>query len=230
MRILLSFIIVLGFTNCHLIARKGYGAKKQKIENKSTITHWLTKNGLNSANLLSVAPENYYDFMPGLPQVPLLFDTRTGNFLAVGFTNGKYCPKGIDKSYSSLLPYSLLHQKPDSFLVSETIAFPAGTSLKEQKNYEARKDTLKFKLNDFVHKLRTPDGFSLSDICSVEDDYLLITPFALFLGDRVQVRDLNNIYHSSATNRFAKIKVVFLNLDKQQWWGDEWNKKINISF
>jgi hypothetical protein len=228
----LVFIIVLlacGIS-CGFVARKGFGAKKPKTENKTTITEWLQNNAFSTDNIVSALPQNYYDFMPGLSQAPLLFDRRTGNLLAIGFSNGKYCPKDIDKSFSSVLPYQMMKEKPDSFLISETIIIPPGVSIKSKSKYESKKDTLRLSLPEMTKKIMTLGGDPVNSISDAEDDYTLILPFALFLGEKLQLKDLKKFYFSARINRFAKIRIVFLNLDKQEWWGEEWNKKINITY
>ena len=101
--LLFILLIPVFFDNCGFIARKGYGAKKQQVENKRSITAWLNKNGFDTVNVVSVNPEYYYEIFSGLPQAPLLFDRQTGNFLAIGFTNGEYCPKDVDKSFSAVM-------------------------------------------------------------------------------------------------------------------------------
>jgi hypothetical protein len=228
-RFALIFLSVY-YTSCGLIARKGYGAKKQQIETKETITHWLNKNGLPSQNIFSLPPEHYFELFLGLPQAPLVFDNTTGNLLAIGFSNGKYCPKSVDKSFSSLLPYQLLKEKPDSFLISEVTTIPPGSSLKDRSQFAVTKDTLRLHLPEIEKSILTLNGKPAAKIAKPGDDYTLILPFALFFGDKLQLKDLKKYYLSAITNRFAKINIVFLNLDKQQWWGEEWNKKINIKY
>jgi len=185
---------------------------------------------LSAENIVSVSPQYYYDFMPGFSQAPLLFDRHSGNLLAIGFSNGKYCPKEIDKSFSSVLPYQMMKEKPDSVLISETIIVPPGVSIKDKDKFERKKDTLRIRLLEIEKKILSLTGEPFHKISSPEDDYTLIVPFAVFLGDKLQLKDLKKYYFSSISNRFAKIKVVFLNLDKQEWWGEEWLKKININY
>lgn len=224
--LLLPFLSLLLF-GCSFIAKLGYGAKKQKTENEQSIKRWLFKYDFSSENVYTVAPEYYYDFIPGLSQAPLLFDTKTGNLLAIGFTNGKYCPKETDKSFSTILPYHLLKEKPDSFIVAEIIEIPKGGSVKDLKNYISRKDTLQLNLQVLEKKIKVISGTTVNSL-AVKEDYLLVIPFAIFLGKKVQVREMKKIYLSAQLNRFAKIKTVFINLDKQEWWGEEWNEKIKI--
>lgn len=230
MRIFILSITIVFFSGCGYIARKGYGAKKQHTETKESIEKWLAEKELGAEKIVSVSPKYYYDFIPGLSQAPLLFDNRSGTFLAIGFSNGEYCPKEIDKSFSATLPYNLIKEKPDSFLVSETIILPPGVSIKDKSKYELKKDTLHLSLLRMIEKTRTLSGENVDVILKEDYDYVLYIPFALFLGNKVQLQDIKQIYYSALMNRYSKIDIVFLNLDKQKWWGEEWNNKININY
>jgi len=230
MKFILSAIIVLYCSGCSVVARKGYGAKKVKIENEQTIQNWLSEKGFSTRNVVTVTPESYYDNYFGLPQAPLLFDKASGNFLAIGFTNGEYCPKDVDKSFSSIPHYSLMKVKPDSFLISETTSIPPGYSIKDKDKFEKKMDTLPIKLTQITSYFRTLKGEPSPEFLQKKSDYILIIPFAIFLGKKLQVKDLKKYYYSALTNRSATIQIVFLNLDKQEWWGEEWDKKINITY
>lgn len=229
-KLILPVIIVLYCSGCNIIARKGYGAKRVKTESEHTIQNWLTEKGFNASNIVTVTPESYYDHLYGLPQNPFLFDRATGNFLAIGYSNGKYCPKDVDKSFSSVLPYSLLKEKPDSFLISESITIPKGYSIKDKDKLEKKQDTVSLKLTQFASSFRTLTGETVETLLKAGTDYTLVIPFAIFLGKKLQVKDLKKYYYSALTNRSATIQIVFLNLDKQEWWGEEWDKKINITY
>ena len=220
---------VFFFFCCGFIAKKGYGVKKQRTESQESVKIWLGDHGFNADDVYSVAPQDYYNFIPGLSQAPLLFDTHTGNFLAIGFSNGKYCPLEIDRSFSSILPYNLIMKKPDSFLISRKIVIPKGVSIKDAHKYPEESDTLLLSIDYIRGALKTLAGETISDKLFDKENYLLVIPYALFLGNKLQVKDLKKVYFSAQANQFSKIKIIFLNLDKQEWWGDEWNNKISIN-
>ncbi|MBI3137071.1 MAG: hypothetical protein HYZ15_00640 [Sphingobacteriales bacterium] len=224
----LFVLLILFVTSCNTIARIGYGAKKQKTESPETIKAWLAKQGLHSDQLFSIAPENYLEYTIGTQSSPLLFDLKSGNFLALGYTNGKYCPKDIDKSYANVLPYPLLKVKPDSFLVSESLETPAGYTGKDKLRHHT--DTTVFTLEKIRGLIRTLNGEPVTKMAGGEADYILILPFAIYLGNRIQAKDLKKYYYSALSNRFSKILVAFLNVDKQQWWGDQWNRTNTINY
>lgn len=41
--------------------------------------------------------------------------------------------------------------------------------------------------------------------------------------------DKDDYYYAIRSNKNCTIKVILVNLDKQEWWGREWNKKIRIN-
>ncbi|MBI5373338.1 MAG: hypothetical protein HZA79_15045 [Sphingobacteriales bacterium] len=223
-------ILLFIFFSCNTIARKGYGAKKQKTESPETIKAWLTKQGFHSDQVFSIAPEYYLEYTIGSQSAPLLFDVKSGKFLAIGFTNGKYCPKEIDKSFANVLPYQLLKVKPDSFLVSESVQVPAGYTLKDKDKFRHRYDTTVYTLENMRHLIRTLNGEPVTEISGREADYILLLPFALYLGNRIQVKDLKKYYYSALSNRFSKISIAFINSDKQQWWGEKWNHSNTMKY
>jgi hypothetical protein len=225
---LLFLFIPALFLKCSFIDRTVYGAKKPKTENYRSIYRWLQRNNFDPDNAVTVSPDHFYDFVPKLFDSPLLFDQHTGTFLAVGFSNGKYCPKGVDKTLMTIKPFQGLFSKPDSFIISEYVSLPSGASLKEVDKYEKQKDTAFLNLNELKTYLRTLNGDTASQLFNSDRDYILILPFTLYFGNRLQVSELKKYYKAALGNKNSRIKVIFLNLDKQQWWGEEWNKKINI--
>lgn len=194
--ILLLFLTFLNLA-CGFVARKGYGAKKPKPESRETIEKWLKENKLSETRVVSIAPEIYYDITFGLPQAPLLFENKAGIFLAIGFSNGKYCPKETDKSFASVLPYNLLKEKPDSFLITEKITIPPGGSFNNKETYIIERDTIDLKLNKLLLSFRDLSGNEVSIIDKLNDDYTLLLPFAVFLGSKLQVQELKKFYFSA---------------------------------
>jgi len=227
---IISLTVAALMWSCNNIARIGYGAKKSKAENKISIESWLEEKGFSRKNVWSISPEHYYDLSFGLPQAPMLFDNKTGNFLAVGFADGKYCPKEVDKSFAAVLPYNIMKEKPDSFLISERIIIPPGGSIQNKESYVKEKDTTVLKIGKIFPSLRDLSGNEIIPGTMVDADYTLLLPFAVFLGNKLQVEDLKKFYFSALQNRFSRINIVFLNLDKQEWWGKEWNEKIKINY
>ena len=227
-----SFLILtifsLCFFDCSLIAKKGYGGKAAKIENQQSIEAWLKNEHLEKLNVTTISPESFSFFFPQFNQAPLLFDSKTGRFCPVGFTNGKYCPNNVDSYIKTVLPFDKLWNKPDSFIVTEYIILSSGTSMNRKNNYEKKRDTTIINLHELLKNFRTLDGKPYA-IDKIDSDYILILPFAIYFGHRLQVKDLKKYYNAAQENKYSKIKIIFLNLDKQEWWGKDWNEQIRIS-
>jgi len=177
-------------------------------------------------------------FFPSLAQAPLLFE-RSGKFRAAGFNNGKYCPQGVDIYLSHVNPRQETFNNLDSFIVRESFFIPPEEarklgSLNKIKSDQVKefgimiKDTVRmnfYELNDLFYSL---NGSKKGVTQTLDYDFILILPFAKFYGSKLQVKDLKKYYHSATNNRNAKFKIIFLNLDKQEWWGKEANGRINI--
>jgi hypothetical protein len=235
--ITLSLTILQG---CGFLAKKGYGAKKPKIESSESITTWLKENNLGSENVATVSGTDFYRFFPVFSQSPLLFE-KNGRFLAVGFSNGKFCPQDVDIYLSRIKPYDQLIKIPDSFIVSETIIIPPDSSDTQKKlsrneindlvkNAEKKKDTIRLDFYSIMQSLYTLNGEQIKNTFQISRyDYLLILPFAKYFGNHLQVKDLKKYSLAAKRNESSKIQILFLNLDKQNWWGKELNEKVKIS-
>ncbi|MBS1758769.1 MAG: hypothetical protein JST23_01500, partial [Bacteroidetes bacterium] len=147
--------------------------------------------------------------------------------------------KEVDKSFNKVLPYNLIKDKPDSFFIVKSGEIPKEEVAKSH-NIKAlmkderflKNDTITPRLSYMVSSLRTLNGDepTLFKDSTLNADYFLFLPFAKWLGNRIQVKELKRIYNSAMFNMFSRIQVVFVNTDKQEWWGREWNDKINVNF
>jgi hypothetical protein len=242
MKFLVTFFLFFGvlLEGCGFLAKKGYGAKKPKIESAESITSWLNNNELKFENVVTVSGKDFYRFFPTFSQSPLLF-SKNGRFLAVGFNNGKFCPQDVDVYLSRIAPYDQMIKVPDSFIVSETIIIPpdsneVGKELNKKKinelvkNAEKRNDTIHLDLTSIMKTLYTLKGEPINkDSQDNSYDYILILPFAKYFGNNIQVKDLKKYSLAAKKNESSKIKILFLNLDKQNWWGEAINAKVKIS-
>lgn len=77
--------------------------------------------------------------------------------------------------------------------------------------------------------LKTLDGKNAESPVNPDVDYYLMLPFAKFFGNKKQVKDLLSFSNSARTNKYSKFIIVLLDMDKQKWWGKEWNNKIDFS-
>lgn len=230
MRTIHILFAVIIFNSCTTIAKKSYGVKKQKPESAESIKEWLKKHNLPSDNTFSIAPNYFLEYTIGTQNAPLLFDKNSGRFLAIGFTNGKYCPKDLDKEFNRILPYNLLKEKPDSFLVGETISIPEGYSIKDKDKFKHSYDTSFIRLSNLYQWARSLTGKQVENISKSDADYILIIPFAIYLGEKTQLKEINKYYYSAISNRFSKFDIIFMNLDKQLWWTDKWNNTNTLKY
>jgi len=232
-------IIFFSFQKCSFIAKKGYGAKKPQIETEQSIIRWLDKHDLPTEEVVTVDTIGFFNFFPSLAQAPLLFES-SGKFRAAGFSNGKYCPEGVDVYLSRVDPRKNILNSLDSFIVSETFTIAPdkvqqlgslnnarGEEIK--KFAEHKKDTIRMNFYDISRLFYSLNGTKSDKFAVAAYDFILVLPFAKFFGNNLQVKDLKKYYNSAINNSNARFKIVFLNLDKQEWWGKEANEKINIS-
>lgn len=219
----LLFIIFIGITSfqCNFIAKKGYGVKQSKTENEKTIMTWLDKNKLPHENIVCMKPDSFMQHFVNYSSSPLLFDVQTGNYVSAGFTDGKFCPKGIDMVFNTIMPYYLLRPRPENFItthwreiIDDSVQLHSGKKFLDLYSYARSMTDLQGK------------EFAVGQDSS---DYILFVPFALCFGTRVQVKDLHKYYNAANSNQRSKIKVVFVNFDRQEWWGDDWNQKLQFS-
>jgi hypothetical protein len=227
-RAFLYVIIFFSFLKCSFIAKKVYGGKLPKIENEQGIVAWLNKYDLPTEEVVTVDTTGFFYFFPSLAQAPLLFE-KTGKFRAAGFSNGKYCPQGVDVYLSRVDLRREIMNPLDSFIVRESYIIPPdkaknlGSFSKAkfeeiEKTMIANKDTIMMNLFEVNNMLYYLNGSKRGSIKTDGYDFVLILPFAKFYGNKLQVTDLKKYYHSAVKNPNAKFKIVFLNLDKQEWW------------
>lgn len=235
--VLIIFIIVIT-ESCSWIAKKGYGAKQQQIETEQSIFTWLNKYDLPDEEVVTVDTAGFFNFFPSLAQAPLLFE-KSGKFRAAGFSNGKFCPQGVDV-YLSRVNRLETFNTLDSFIISESLIIPPGeveksgamntSKIEELKKMAiSKKDTIRMNFEEINKLFYSLNGSKRGMIKTSDYDFILVLPFAKFYGQRLQIKDLKKYYRSAANNPNAKFKIIFLNLDKQQWWGEEANNKININ-
>jgi hypothetical protein len=234
---LIIFLIL--FESCSWIAKKGYGARKPQIETEQSIITWLNKHDLPTEEVVTVDTNGFFNFFPSLAQAPLLFE-KTGKFRAAGFSNGKYCPQGVDLYLSHVDTGQNMFNNLDSFIISETITIPPdkaqklGTLNKAKleelkKNADHKKDTVRMNFHDISQLFYSLKGEKLNNIEIADYDFVLVLPFAKFYGNNLQIKDLKKYYRSAKKNSNTRFKFIFLNLDKQSWWGKDANDRIDIS-
>jgi hypothetical protein len=205
---------IVVFAGCSFIAKTVNHARKPRIERPVTIINWLEKAKIYNKNIATVEPSSFYLAFTRYNRGPMLFNKK-GDFVSVGYNyNGKFCPKSVDEFLKSLYPG---FEKGDPTL-SNYLLYTSNNS-----------DTVYPKLEQvfkFSRDINGAEGFHLKQAGDV--DYTLILPFSIYSGNTIQVKKLRTFLKAVGENRSARINIILLNFDKQQWWGAEWGKKINI--
>ena len=233
-RVFLSAGLIILLSGCSFIAKTVYGAKKPQIETEQSIVKWLNDNKLRGAEVVTFDTSGYVNFLPLFATSPLLFET-SGKFRAVGFTNGKYCAGNVDKYLSRVNPGLDVLNSLDSFIIRDAYDFTGPINgkmtrkeLNKLKQTTAARDTIQLNFFDLNKTFYSLTGIRLSLINISAYDFILVLPFAKFFGSNFQIKDLKKFYNAAINNPNAKFKIIFLNLDKQEWWGKEPNDRITI--
>lgn len=214
-------LICLFYQSCSFISRTFNGAKKPEIENEASIREWLSEVKVIEEPVVCLKPDKYMDYFIPYMNIPLLFDRQTGNYVAAGFSNGEFCPKDVDQVFLTILPYHLLRPRPENFII-----FHSYTIVNDSTIHST--DTTQLDLYDFTRAFSDLKGkpFSISQIDS--SDYILFIPFAKCFGKNFQKKSLHDYTKAAHLNKRARVKVVLINYDKQEWWGQEWKDRLNI--
>ena len=197
--LILILIVHYFYLSCSFVTRTTYGAKKMKVQNEYSIKSLVQKYNLDTTNICSLKPSNYLEYFVEYFETPILFNNN-GKFVSSG-----NCYKTFDDLLANLT-YT------DKFKI-------AGINRNEDN------PTFGAIFNPLVNVQGQPIN---SNQLQANCDFILVLPFALALGNKIQVTDLKNYCKAAKTNKNVVIKIVFVNLDKQEWWGDEWNRKIKI--
>jgi hypothetical protein len=203
--ILLTLIIIfinLSLISCKPVYRIILGAKPSKIETIESSLSWLKKNlnmPISEDQVLSLSPEG---FPLAFDINPIIIDSKNTRILYNGCTDNK-CFKDL----SSLFEF---YDSKDSLL--NTL-----TTVNNQLSFN-RNAT---KVFPYIRSLK---GHTIDNL----PENSLILPYAIFLGNKKQKKDLLQFINAAQKNKNIRWNIVFLCIDKQAWWGDEWNRKIEM--
>ena len=208
-------VIAVNISGCSFIGKTVYQAKQPKVETESSITTWLSRNGISNKRVTAVEPASYLSALGFYGFHPMLFN-RKGDFVSVGYNNdGRFCPKNVDEFLRTMKPG---FERGDEH-ISNFLVYAIGKEA----------DTAYPKLASFFSLSRSLDGrqsYSFTDYPAY--DYTLVIPFSIFMGKTLQVKKMKTFLEAVSQNQHATINIILMNLDKQSWWGAEWINKINI--
>ena len=212
---IVSFFFLCCFSACSFIAKTVNHARKPKKETAESIVAWIEKQNIHCKNITTVAPSSFYNAIFLYGSGPMIFNKK-GAFVSVGYNaDVRFCPKGVDEFLISLYPGFEIGDEHLSNYLIRTV-----------NNIE---DTVYPRLHEvisFSRDLSGNDDTCFNDLNNY--DYTLLLPFSIFMGNTIQVKKIKTFLKAVAQNQSARIKVVMVNFDKQEWWGEEWLKKINI--
>lgn len=212
---LFSLMFLVFFTACQFIAKTVYNGKRPKTETPVSIQNWLQKQHVPFEKVLAVAAEKYYYAGIHYNYGPMLFNNQ-GDFVSVGYNyDGKFCPKSVDQFLETLVPgFEKNDDQLSNYMIYSRNNIP---------------DTIYPTLKEIYKFSRDLNGNLPADTFQKKKaDYTLVIPFAIFLGNTIQTQRVRLFVNAAKRNTAARINIILLNFDKQEWWGEEWNKKINI--
>jgi hypothetical protein len=239
MKHLVAFVLIVCSTvlciGCGIVSRIVNDAKNPRIEDEKSIQQWLNKNDLKVDYVATVKPESffsYYRFLAISKGTGYIFKAD-GSFTSLGHPNGKYCYKTFPELMQSLNPLDSSSFSGDNFIIAQykipVVIKEANTRNTPKTVDSIFRDTTYYHLDTIYHELRDLKGNMLYDLMPSGTDYLVVIPFAKYLGSTIQTKDILNTIKGIKANKQARIRVVLLNMDKQKWWGTEWNNRIQLS-
>ncbi len=208
------FFVLCFLISCSAVRRQHI--RQPRIESKAAIIRWLHQNNLDEDTYaLSLSPEFFFDLelSSKLRINPILYPSRSQSILLYDGCTTDSCMRNLNTWFSVLQPLSL-----------STITNNNNSLIREySEKFE------KIPLLALTKFLRTLDGKQVSNFPDTSVNFLLILPFAKFFGDKKQVEDLKSTIATLSANKYSKFRIYLLSMDKQEWWGKEWNKKIDFS-
>jgi len=211
---LIVVIIFIGLLSCSIIKKEHI--TQPKVEYAASINHWLKSNDLfYQFYILSLAPEFFTNFNLGIEIGinPIIYSPKIKMLMLYNGCTRDSCMKHVEAYINNLKPLKF--------------AQTGGAS-----NSVEKKDSLGFKgicFDSLNIYLKTLDGKNQNLPLNTNVDYFLILPFAKFFGNKKQLSDLKSFCNAAKSNKYSKFTIVLLDMDKQKWWGKEWNKKIDFS-
>jgi hypothetical protein len=183
-------LLAISLTGCSSIMKAMYGIKKPKVENEASIMKWLKKDGMTSENVVALS---YSGFKSTL--------TAIKNKMPEVFIfneNGEYIPYGDEWACNA-------H------------AFNFIESLNDTTNYVTGD---KMKLDDEITLMRNLKGETLnSPIKTAETDFYVLIFCAKYAG-KLNKNHAEVWEQQALNNKNAQIKVVKVDMDLQEFWGD----------
>ncbi len=215
---ILILLAVVSLFGCKLISKAKLGATRAKVQDEITTHEWLVKNRVlpDSSILMGLSPEKYIAYFENFGQgggaSPLIF-SKAGNLFFYDGCTSDQCIKDLAGYIQTLSPNNVI----------------AHSGIVASKNVNDKKfvSTSLTEFSDYLYLLWGPKAHIKVDSSK---DYTLILPFAMYYGNKKQVTELRSFITAANSNKQSTFNFIFLSLDKLAWWGDDWIKRINISY
>jgi hypothetical protein len=219
------FGCVLFFTACQPIGKAIVGMKSPKEETKESVEHWVEKNikSQTAVQIFTVTPEAAIKRRAFLSTEPMIINTQAKMVLYKGCTS-KECIKNLGMYFKTVTPTQLQNLESDTNFTN-VYKYKSGIFSTTGKLIEVVEQQVPLY---FFSATRSVMGEPV-DSTQYLHKQTLVLPFAIFLGNKLQVKDINNWIAAAQKNTSVNWNIVLLNIDKQSWWGNEWNSKITYS-
>jgi hypothetical protein len=209
---------------CSFVVKKVNNVKQPQTESPESLNSWLSSQRLDKYEVLSVDPKYFYQATTFYMKRKLIFN-QFGKVAELGTNKtGVVCHKTSPREVHDLEPgYTHFTE----FLL-DSIGVRTLESNGRKSEIVRGTDTIYYNidsLNKYAHDL---DGQKANIEKDFTFDYLVVIPFAKYQGKTVQVSDIRKYLKAIHENKYSRFKIILLNLDKQAWWGEEWNKKIRF--
>ena len=216
---------ILFLSACSLIVRKVNNVKQPQTESPESINSWLNAHSLDKYEVLSVDPEYFFDATVFYMKRKLIFN-RSGKVAELGTNKtGVVCHITTPREVQELKPgYSYF----TDFLL-ERMRMYTLEDKKRSKEFIERTDTTYYNIDSLNTYVYTLDGQKANIQKDFTFDYIVVIPVAKYQGNTIQLSDIHKYLEAIHENKHSRFKIILLNLDKQSWWGEEWNKKIRLS-
>jgi hypothetical protein len=192
-----------------------------KVENITSITNWVNKKKIFADEIVAISPGNFYKlfFQFQLSKnFPFVFKGN-GTFVSYGYSNGVTCYRSFPEILKNLKPLSNISSFPSNYILNEYkndsgVIVSDTTFLYLKKLFESFTDLTGKRQVNYVQDSSV--------------DYIVLIPFALYMGSTFQTHDIRKNTNAIKDNTKARIRIILVNFDKQEWWGSEWIDKIKL--
>jgi len=222
MKFLTICLLILYFilTSCNVVKIVS-NIHQPKVENITSITNWVNKKKIVADEIVAISPSNFFNLFNQfqlLKNFPFVFKGN-GTFVSYGYSNGVACYRSFPEILKNLKPLNNISSFPSNYILNEYkndsgVIVSDTTFLYLKKLFESFTDLTGKRQVNYVQDSSV--------------DYIVLIPFALYMGSTFQTHDIRKNIKAIKDNTKARIRIILVNFDKQEWWGREWIDKIKL--